>query len=592
MQPSRPRRHPSAHRQPSSQPRLPRRAAPVRRTPQPSTTHHAPHATHQPSTTPHHIAAEPSSTPQTAASPQDLHDLEAVIWRDSAEAQPVAIMKVAVSRTTTIMEVQNKVYEYYVSVPPATCTAYLWLLDHNRTRTMLHLPASTEADQLSTVQFVIAPDQINNAVNTSSNPPHRTAVNSITTTGTVTAIATIDDINITQDMTSYLQLDGTPTNSTDPQSISLMDHQVHVMRMSTQAKYAHNQGCSEVIVIKHAASATVEHLRLALARRLKVSKSKIGLKTRQFHYEDDHFHLSTRQRRYTTTYDDDIPAATTLSILDTVYMVIRWDHEHEPEAPQSAQRRSPLLQGAGKRYQQDVALRNAAIEKAVAIAQGVMSRQQVTAVLKATEECTALLNSNSPPQTLQCLIAACNRTSRPHEATLLKELLVQHRTHHKQPPATDTTSTTKHVAPSDYRQPIGASTNHAAHPPPLHFSNAHPMPIGGGHKHVQQIHNNDGSTPQLPVSVPQPTHPADNHIQRLHRNHEDTTPLPTPVFPPAHLADKHDRSLNAASGNYNNTTTAGQIASITQLRRTSHFIVTMITSISQPPDSTSTTIHP
>eukprot|EP00971_Amphidinium_carterae_P310568 6171332-Amphidinium_carterae.1 len=194
----------------------------------------------------------------------------------------------------------------------------------------------------------------------------------------------------------------------------------------------------------------------------------------------------------------DIPPGRPLNLFEHIYLVTNWSLGAPMLAPSSDSTSHPVLvTGGGKRYQQDNAIRKAAITRAIDVAQQLISYQQATRAFSKPEECAALLNSNSAVQARQCVIAALNRAGFTHESAQVAHLPRSSQHEVRQEPAGSAASRfSQQHANAQFPHPIGSG--HVA--PPGRHSTQHRVD-----KPLQRPQTAPTVVPSSPP-VPQPPH--------------------------------------------------------------------------------------
>eukprot|EP00971_Amphidinium_carterae_P124695 2469944-Amphidinium_carterae.1 len=119
---------------------------------------------------------------------------------------------------------------------------------------------------------------------------------------------------------------------------------------------------------------TIGHLTQFLAARLKLSPNKLCLFSRQIAYHDSLFHLPLTSRSTTSTFtpfESDYP----LNMVLVIYLHVEWQQSTQlvteeverivSSLSQMVQSSQPMVSGGARHHEQELAIREVAIEKAM-----------------------------------------------------------------------------------------------------------------------------------------------------------------------------------------------------------------------------------
>eukprot|EP00971_Amphidinium_carterae_P273484 5427576-Amphidinium_carterae.1 len=277
----------------------------------------------------------------------------------------------------------------------------------------------------------------------------------------------------------------------------------------------------------------------------------------------------------------------------------------------------------------------------------VINRKQAEIAFRSTPECAAILNTNSPKQTRQCIAAALKRSQFLKEAAQIAN--TPHHNRHRPigegragPPSNQKEypnpigggRTIHSPQPQQVQHDVQNETQDAVQPPqtkpPLPRNPSATQQVPDNSQNGNQDTDQPPDTrPPLPRRLPVPQlPPAPQHhntdVQSLvpectlastravdeesaklpncavnHIDHNDNSftdsifTLPQPIYPPAQPPNVPPPAKTAPTTTNETTNDRSPPLRVsTQMTRTSHYMLSLITRISQPADSTITTTQP
>eukprot|EP00971_Amphidinium_carterae_P016253 320557-Amphidinium_carterae.1 len=247
---------------------------------------------------------------------------------------------------------------------------------------------------------------------------------------------TFDDLRIAPSCIVNLELD---TSMNAPgRKIKPPNRRIMVLRPPSSQKWKPRHGCKLAYRVRYAVGAKVHQLQRLFATKLKVAAGKISFAVRHFEFHDSLFQAPPRERSYTSSFVE-VPMQSVLTNMDHIYLRIQWAQSGNDAAASSVKKRparameaprcdhapssgnqtaaapddqgrqlqeqiehavtalraippmmTRLLSGGARTHEQQSALKNLAIDKAVEISGGLVSRSQAAIAFRNASSSLAL----------------------------------------------------------------------------------------------------------------------------------------------------------------------------------------------------------
>eukprot|EP00971_Amphidinium_carterae_P325228 6455405-Amphidinium_carterae.2 len=187
-----------------------------------------------------------------------------------------AVLDIRIDDSTVLADIQRAVCTHLDMQTTSDASCYITLPAESPATPLKHfLPAGTTAGQLRSVHIDMEGEDSQHTVQAVSLPGQSTLW--------------FEDIEVpTSDIINLV----VPSESVDEHQDASMPSSpgyIHVLRMSSQARWSPRCGCSMVFKVAHTPQATVQRLMHCLAAHLKLNYYKICLFYRQVDYLDDAF---------------------------------------------------------------------------------------------------------------------------------------------------------------------------------------------------------------------------------------------------------------------------------------------------------------